>query len=118
MLSDKRIRRNKDNLGTELKEARTREGYTQKALADALGLEYYTMVSQMELGYISIPPVLWLKLARVLHMSEEEWVLKCLREYQPDVFEALFRNKSLRETCACLSMFHRGALDDLIRSYH
>ena len=114
MLSDKRIRKNKENLGTELKEARQKEGYTQKALASALGLEYYTMVSQMELGYISIPPALWVPLAKTLRMETEVWCLRCLKEYQPDVYEALFHNRSIRESGAVLKLYLRGTLDTLL----
>lgn len=116
MLSEKRKERNRDNLGTELKEARNREGFTQKALADALGIEYYTMISQMELGYISIPAALWVSIARVLKMDESEWVLRCVREYQPEVFTALFLNRSLSEVTDLLKMFHRGQLDDALRA--
>lgn len=108
MLSDKRIRRNKETLGAELKDARSKEGYTQKALASALGLEYYTMISQMELGYMAIPPVLWVPIAFTLRMNVEEWVLKCLREYQPEIFQALFHKRSLKEAAQCLAKFNRG----------
>lgn len=111
MLSPQRIEKNRDNLGSELKTHRTKEGYTQKALADALGLEYYTMISQMELGYISIPPSLWLPIAMTLHMNASTWVLRCLKEYQPEVYGALFQHKSIKETAELLTKYHKGQLD-------
>jgi DNA-binding XRE family transcriptional regulator len=116
MLSEDRKERNRDNLGSELKDARVRAGYTQKALAQALGLEYYTMISQMELGYISIPATLWRDIAIHLSMDAPIWVLKCLREYQPDMYEALFGKRSLKETGDVLKMFQLGKLDDLLLS--
>lgn len=114
MLSDKRKQRNRDNLGQALKEARTKAGFTQKALGEALGLEYYTMVSQMELGYMSIPAPLWTNIALTLGLDPCEWSLRCLAEYQPDVFQALFQNRSRIEAARLLSMFHKGQLDDYL----
>lgn len=114
MMSEKRKQRNKVNLGTMLKDARTKEGYTQKALADALGLEYYTMISQMELGYISIPPTLWVPIADALRMDKAEWVVKCVSEYMPEVYRSLFDHRSRDEVTAFLTALKKGALDDLI----
>jgi len=116
MLSEKRKQRNKNNLGAILKEARVKEGYTQKALADALGLEYYTMISQMELGYIAIPANLWVPLADVLRMDKSEWVLWCVNEYFPDVHRALFDHRSNREIAVFLDALRKGQLDELLKS--
>lgn len=114
MLSEKRRRQNKEGLGQALKDARNKMGYTQKALARELGLEYYTMISQMELGYMAIPPSLWLPIADTLRMDASAWVLRCLLEYQPEVYAALFRKRSLRETSKFLEQLHKGGLDDLL----
>lgn len=115
MLSADRKQRNRDSLGSVLKERRTAEGYTQKGLADALGIEYYTMISQMELGYISIPSSVWLPIAKTLRMNPSEWVLRCLKEYQPEVYAALFEHRSLNEASVVLTLFHKGLLDELIK---
>lgn len=103
MLSEKRKEKNRNNLGQRLKDARKAEGMTQKALADALGLEYYTMISQMELGYISIPATLWGPIADTLKMDKPEWILLCLNEYQPEVYRALFGAHSRTEVIQVLS---------------
>lgn len=116
MLSEDRKERNRENLGIELKNARVTAGFTQKALASALGIEYYTMISQMELGYISIPAALWRDIALQLSMDVPTWVLKCIHEYQPDMYHALFQNRSLKETADVLKMFHRGQLDEMLMS--
>jgi transcriptional regulator with XRE-family HTH domain len=110
MLSEERKQKNKDNLGKRLKDARTAAGFTQKALAEALDLEYYTMISQMELGYISIPASMWSPIADVLHMDKSEWVLRCLKEYHPDVFRALFENKSLNSVAKLLTDYRKGKI--------
>jgi transcriptional regulator with XRE-family HTH domain len=114
MLSDKRIRKNKAGLGSVLKDARKSSGYTQKALASELGLEYYTMISQMELGYISIPPALWVQIAKTCGINPEEWVLRCLSEYQPDVYEALFKNRPYKQSAIALGLLNKGHLDSMI----
>ncbi len=114
MLSEKRKEKNKNNLGKRLKDARTAAGFTQKAMADELGIEYYTMVSQMELGYISIPATLWGPIADVLKMDKSEWVLLCLIEYQPELYRALFQNRSRREVTKFLTLLRKGQLDDYL----
>lgn len=116
MLSEKRKEKNRNSLGQRLKEARTTQGFTQKALAEALNIEYYTMVSQMELGYISIPATLWGPIADTLKMDRAEWVLLCLNEYQPEVYRALFENRSRREVAKCLTMLRMGQLEDVLSS--
>lgn len=62
MLSKKRKERNAIIIGSLIRKRREELGYTQKGLADAIGLEYYTMISQIELGYISVPAALWVSL--------------------------------------------------------
>jgi DNA-binding XRE family transcriptional regulator len=108
MLSDRKRQHNLNALGSRIKDARTKEGYTQKAFADALGLEYYTMISQMELGYISIPPSLWTPIADKLRMDRAEWVLLCLLEIQPEVYSALFGNKPMVEVSEFLKRLDKG----------
>lgn len=108
MLSEERKQKNRENLGKRLKDARVAQGYTQKALADALDLEYYTMISQMELGYVSIPASLWRSIADILHMDKADWSLRCLYEYSPEVYEALFDKRSLAEISGVLTKIRKG----------
>ena len=42
--------------GLWLSKARKAAGLTQKQLADAVGIEYYTFISQIETGFARIPP--------------------------------------------------------------
>ena len=107
MLSDRKKQMNREGLGARLKEERTKSGFTQKALADALGLEYYVMISQMENGYMSIPPALWTPIADKLGIDRAEWVLQCLFEIQPEVYEAIFGKKSRKEVQEVLTNLHK-----------
>jgi transcriptional regulator with XRE-family HTH domain len=108
MLTEKKKQRNHDQMGLALKEARVREGYSQKALADSLGIEYYTMISQMELGYMSIPPTLWTPIADKLRLNRADWVLRCLTEIMPEVYHAIFGIKSISEVSKYLTLMDKG----------
>lgn len=110
MLSQKRKGQN-ESLGSFLKSHREQAGFTQKALADSIGLEYYTMISQMELGYVSIPPSLWVPLATTLGMDRSDFSLRCLSSYQPEVYNALFGQRGRKEVAEFLGGFLRGKYD-------
>lgn len=84
-------------IGQLLRNRREAMGFTQKDLARLLEIEYYTMISNMELGHMAVPPRLWVPLALALNMDRNEWSLRCLREIQPDVYEAIFDHKSIKE---------------------
>lgn len=116
MLSKRRKDRNAESIGNIIKEARNNAGYTQKALADALGLEYYTMISQIELGYVSIPPALWLPLTNTLRLNSADFITRCVFEYQPELAAALFMNKSRAEAAWLLDCFTKGKLDDYLKT--
>ena len=90
MSKDTRKTRNHVEIGAFLKAERERAGMTQKALADEIGLSYYTMISQMELGYIAVPPSLWVPIANALGLKRSSFVLEMLLEIQPEVYRALF----------------------------
>ncbi|MEM9393775.1 MAG: helix-turn-helix transcriptional regulator [Pseudomonadota bacterium] len=109
-LSDDRKQRYKDKLGAAIKAARIKTGYTQKGLASELGLEYYTMVSQMEQGHIAIPATLWIPIATALDLDRDTWVLRCLHEYQPNVYKALFGRRSRSEVASVLKALRLGQM--------
>ena len=103
VLSPEKKKRNEERLGAAIKAARERMGMTQKDLAQELGIEYYTMVSQIERGYMSIPANLWVPLAIALHFDRRQWVVECLYEIQPSMYEALFDSTSTTEVAAALT---------------
>lgn len=90
MLQEKTRKRNTAHIGKRVKEKRAELGMTQRTLADALGLSYYTMISQIEKGYVTLPPSLWVPIAKALHLDVEEWATLCLDQLQPDIYHALF----------------------------
>jgi transcriptional regulator with XRE-family HTH domain len=102
MLSVTRKEKNAATLGSHLRDRRNAVGYTQRELAAVLGLEYYTMISQIENGYISLPPTLWVPIADALKMDREEWVLTCLEEVQPAIYHALFGTNRIEDVALLL----------------
>lgn len=114
MLSEKRRRRNRDTLGKELMRFRQKEGFTQKAIAEALRIKHYTMISQMERGYMAIPSIFWVPIAETLHMDRHSWVLKCTEEYFPEVRRAMFGNRGRNEVSTTLSALHKGLLEEVL----
>lgn len=76
--------------GAWLKQVRERAEITQNTLAKEIGLEYYTMISQVELGKTRVPPdkvVLW---AKAVKMEPREFAKRLLRYYDPFMWQALF----------------------------
>jgi DNA-binding XRE family transcriptional regulator len=108
LLSERRRDHNAETIGALIKAAREKAGLTQKAVADAVGLNYYTMISQMELGYVTVPPALWVKLPDVLGMDRQDFVLRCLAAHQPQVYQALFGNKGRQEVADALRTLTKG----------
>ena len=108
MLSERRRDHNAEAVGAHIKAAREKAGLTQKAVADAVGLKYYTMISQMELGYVTVPPALWVPLADVLHMDRQDFVLRSLSAHMPEVYGALFGTKGRHEVADALRAFLQG----------
>lgn len=76
--------------GAWLKNRRTEVGLTQRALAEAVGLEYYTMVSMIEAGRGRIPPDSYLAWAAALQMQAAEFVRTLMQFYDPITHSILF----------------------------
>ena len=82
----KRLRR---RAGQWLKDRRNGVKLTQKDLAKALGLEYYTFVSQIESGHGRVPSSLYQDWAASLQIPGPEFARKMLEFYDPHAFRAL-----------------------------
>ena len=61
-----------------------------KAVAEAVGLEYYTMVSMIEAGRGRIPPDSYLAWAAALQMQPAEFVRTLMQFYDPITHSILF----------------------------
>ena len=75
--------------GQWLKSKRTIAGITQKELANRVGLEYYTFVSQIEGGQGRVPSNLYPVWAQSLGLDVKDFAKKMLEFYDPHTHRAL-----------------------------
>ena len=76
--------------GLWLKELREKRGLSQRQMAEKVGGNYYTFISQLELGRGRIPPDRYLVWAEVLDVQPELFVRNLLRYYDPVTYSILF----------------------------
>lgn len=105
MLSEAKRKKNYESLGSFVKEKRIEAGLKQKDLADLIGLEYYTLISSIELGYTTIPPAHWRTIAKALNLDLNTWLTKCLFEMYPEIYSALFDKASRMAVAEMLNEF-------------
>jgi len=76
--------------GRWLKEQREHAGLSQRELAEKVGAEYYTFISQLETGRGRIPPDRYYVWAKALSMDTREFVRDLMRFYDPVTYGILF----------------------------
>lgn len=76
--------------GQWLRELREQAGFSQRALAEKVGLDYYTFVSQIEAGRGRIPPERYRAWALAVGMEPATFVRNILRLYEPSTYDILF----------------------------
>jgi transcriptional regulator with XRE-family HTH domain len=76
--------------GRWLKEKRESAGLSQRELAERVGADYYTFISQLETGRGRIPPDRYLMWAQALRMDAAEFVRGLMRFYDPVTYDILF----------------------------
>jgi|SRR5208283_702401 len=83
--------------GRWLKERRERLGLSQRQLAERVGAEYYTFISQLETGRGRIPPDRYNDWARALEMRSRDFLRELLRYYDPITHSILFEQDTVSE---------------------
>lgn len=76
--------------GQWLKGLREERGLTQRQLADLVGIDYYTFVSQVESGRGRIPPDRCEAWANAFGMEPAVFVKELMRFYDPETYRLLF----------------------------
>jgi transcriptional regulator with XRE-family HTH domain len=102
----KKIRNLRKGGGKWLQEQREKAQLSQRDLACALNLPYYTFISQVENGVARIPPEHYEKWATVLNIPIGHFVRAMLMYYDPIIFNLLFpenTSKSLPKNGKSLS---------------
>jgi DNA-binding XRE family transcriptional regulator len=76
--------------GRWLRQCREAAGLSQRQLAELVGAEYYTFISQLETGRGRIPPDRYQVWAQALKIAPKEFVRNILRFYDPITYSILF----------------------------
>ena len=76
--------------GQWLKTLRESKGLSQRDLAQHVGVEYYTFISQVESGRGRIPPDRYRVWAAALGVPVREFVIKLMSYYDPVTYRILF----------------------------
>lgn len=89
-------------LGYWLKRMREARGLSQRELAEMVGVDHYTFISQLESGWGRILPgrhVVW---AKALGVTPWEFVDKLMRCYDPVIYRILFDEECSKEEALSL----------------
>lgn len=76
--------------GRWLKKLREDRGLSQRQLAEKVGTDYYTFISQLETGRGRIPPDRYRIWAEALGLDPKTFVKNLMRYYDPQTYEILF----------------------------
>src|SRR3954462_15185382 len=77
--------------GRWLKQCREAAGLSQRQLANLVGAEYYTFISQLETGRGRIPPDRYHQWAKALQVKPSEFVRAVMKYYDPITHSILFQ---------------------------
>lgn len=76
--------------GRWLKSLREARGLSQRQLAEKVGVDYYTFISQLEAGRGRVPPERYETWAAALGVESKEFVKGLMRFYDPITYQILF----------------------------
>jgi transcriptional regulator with XRE-family HTH domain len=93
-LSDEEVGVLRRDGGQWLKRLREEQGLSQRGLAEKVGVEYYTFISQVESGRGRIPPDRYRAWAKALSVPTREFAIKMMRYYDPVTYRILFETAS------------------------
>jgi transcriptional regulator with XRE-family HTH domain len=80
--------------GQWLKELRETAGHTQRSFAVAVGVDYYTFISQIETGRGTVPKERYATWAKHLNMEPKEFLRQYMRFFDPISYHILFGEAS------------------------
>lgn len=84
------VQRLRQEAGLWLKGLREARGLTQRQLAAAVGVDYYTFISQVEAGRGRIPPDRYEAWANAMGIAPADFVRQLMRFYDPETYRLLF----------------------------
>lgn len=87
-------RENRVALGHWLRSLREEQNLSQRDLASALSLDYYTFISQLENGRGKIPTHRYVEWALALGQEPKAFVKTLLKFYEPATYSVLFEEQA------------------------
>jgi transcriptional regulator with XRE-family HTH domain len=88
--STKLTQKLRNEAGGWLRELREKRGLSQRGLAERVGAEYYTFISQLENGRGRIPPDRYLVWAEALGVEARAFVRTLMSYYDPVTYKIIF----------------------------
>jgi len=88
--STKLTQKLRNEAGAWLRELREKRGLSQRDLAERVGAEYYTFISQLENGRGRIPPDRYLVWAEALGVEPRAFVRRLMSYYDPVTYKIIF----------------------------
>ncbi|MCO5070375.1 MAG: helix-turn-helix domain-containing protein [Rhizobiaceae bacterium] len=76
--------------GQWLKHLREQAGYTQRSFAVAVGVDYYTFISQIETGRGSVPKERYSAWAETLGLQPKDFLRQYMKFFEPISYDILF----------------------------
>lgn len=89
-LSESGVLELRQQAGRWLKDLREARGLSQRSLANRVGADYYTFISQIEAGRGRIPPGRYAAWAAALGVEPKTFVQTLLRYYDPVTYAIVF----------------------------
>jgi transcriptional regulator with XRE-family HTH domain len=90
----------REECGAWLKQLREEVGLSQREVAEKLGFEYYSFISQIETGRGRIPTHQIKEWARILDVPARDFARNLLRYYDPMNYDVLFGEDETAEAVA------------------
>ena len=87
------VQQSRNEAGRWLKSLREGAGMSQKQLAQAVGFDYYTFISQLESGRGRLPQGQYMAFSQALKVPLREFVKTMTRYYDPITYYALFESE-------------------------
>jgi transcriptional regulator with XRE-family HTH domain len=89
-LSSNEVAELRREAGRYLRDLREARGLSQRRLAELVGAEYYSFISQLESGRGRIPPDRYSIWAKALCAERKEFVRSLMKFYDPVTYSILF----------------------------
>lgn len=99
--------------GRWLRTLRENAKLSQRDLAKAVGIEYYTFISQIEAGRGRVPPGQYMAFAHALNVPLRDFVKTLMRYYDPITHYALFEAEESSAPSDAESMNDNSSVTEL-----